>query len=172
MNTFNKILDRIEELLISVMLGTATLLVFSQVVARYVFHTGINWIPEMVEYLFLWSVMIGASYGVKHKVHLGVDVLAKKLPKKLRRQVSLLSILISISFTAGMAYLSYFYVLAAKTHDLISVDLQIPLWIAHLALPVGFTFLTLRFIEVGWLIIKGEMETITKSGEPVSSSVE
>lgn len=170
MDVLNTIIDKIEEILISVMLGMATLLVFSQVIARYVFKSGINWAPEMVEYLFLWSVMIGASYGVKHKVHLGVDVLVKKLPPSLRRLASLLSIIISIGFTGGMTYLSYFYVMTAKNHDLISVDLQVPLWIPHLALPIGFLFITLRFVQVGWLVYKGEMETITKSGEPVTET--
>lgn len=167
----DKLVDHTEEILISFMLGLATLVVFAQVVARYVFHSGFNWAPELVEYLFLWTVMIGASYGVRHKVHLGVDVLAKKFPTHVRRYISLISVAISILFTAGMGYLSIFYVHNAYKHELLSVDLEIPVWIPQLALPVGFLFITLRFIQVGWLILKGEMETVTKSGEPVPDSV-
>ena len=63
----------------------AFLCVFSQVIARYVFNSGISWGKEMVEHLFLWIVMIGASYGFKHGVHLGVDLLMRKLPEGPRK---------------------------------------------------------------------------------------
>jgi len=172
MNLLDKLINHIEEILISLMLGLATILVFAQVVARYAFHQGINWAPEMVEYLFLWSVMLGASYGVRHKVHLGVDVLAKKLPARLRRLTALLAIALSVLFSGGMAYLSYFFVATSYKHELLSVDLQIPLWIPHLALPVGFGLMTFRFVQIGCLIISGKLETVTKSSELEPESLE
>ncbi len=161
-------IDRIEEVAISVFLGVAIILVFAQVVARYAFDTGISWAPELVEYLFLWSVMIGASYGVKQGVHLGVDVLVAKLPETTRRQATLLAILISLSFTMGMAYLSVFYVYEAYKMELITVDLQIPQWIPHLALPLGFAMISIRFIQVGWRVMSGRQDKIAQSGEAAS----
>ena len=166
------ILDRIEEVLISLFLGVATLLVFAQVVARYAFNSGFTWAPELVEYLFLWSVMIGASYGVKHGVHLGVDILVTKFPPDIRKWVILTSIAISIAFTAGMCYLSIFYVRESYRMELVTVDLEIPQWIPHLALPFGFALITFRFIQVGWLVYTGKQEKITRSNEPGSDADE
>jgi len=166
------LLDRIEEILISIFLGVSTLLVFAQVVARYVFNTGFTWAPELVEYFFLWTVMIGASYGVKHGVHLGVDILVTKFKPEVRRWIILTSILISIIFTAGMCYLSIFYVRESYRMELITVDLEIPQWIPHLALPFGFALITFRFIQVGWLVYTGRQEKITLSNEPVPDSDE
>lgn len=166
------VLDRVEEVLISIFLGVATLLVFAQVVARYAFNTGFTWASELVEYLFLWSVMIGTSYGVKHGVHLGVDILVTKFRPATRRLVILTAILISIIFTAGMCYLSVFYVLETYRMELITVDLQIPQWIPYLALPFGFALITFRFLQVGWLVYTGRQEKITRSNEPASESEE
>ena len=166
------VLDRIEEILISIFLGVSTLLVFAQVVARYAFNTGFTWAPELVEYLFLRSVMIGASYGVKHGVHLGVDILVTKFRPEIRRWLILSAILISIFFTAGMCYLSFFYVRETYRMELITVDLQIPQWIPYLALPFGFALITFRFIQVGWLVYTGRQEKITQSNEPASDSEE
>ena len=42
-----------------------TLVTFSQVVARYVFNTGVVWALELTVYLFAWLVLLGMSYGVK-----------------------------------------------------------------------------------------------------------
>ena len=159
------IIDRIEEILISVLLGVATILVFAQVVARYVFNAGITWAPELVQHLFLWTVMIGASYGFKHGVHLGVDVLMKKLPETQRRIMALVAVVISFGFTSYMAYLSLFYVHEAYKMELITVDLQIPQWIPHLALPFGFTLISIRLIQVFWWVYTGRMVNVSTSGE-------
>jgi len=110
------IIDRIEEILISVLLGAATLLVFAQVVARYVFNAGITWAPELVQHFFLWTVMIGASYGFKHGVHLGVDVLMKKLPEVQRRIMALVAVVISLGFT-GLLGLSLFLLCPRRIQD-------------------------------------------------------
>jgi C4-dicarboxylate transporter DctQ subunit len=168
--SFN-LLDRVEEILISLFLGLSTLLVFSQVVARYVFNTGIIWAPELVEYLFLWSVMIGASYGVKQGVHLGVDILVTKFGPVVHRWVVLMAVFLSICFSAGMTYLSFFYVRENYRMGLMSVDMGIPKWLPNLALPVGFALITIRFLQVGWRVYTGQCHAITKSGqqEPVSS---
>jgi len=166
------ILDRIEEILISLFLGVSTLLVFAQVVARYVFNSGFTWAPELVEYFFLWTVMIGASYGVKHGVHLGVDILVTKFRPEIRRWIILTAIGISILFTAGMCYLSVFYVRESYTMELLSIDLQIPQWIPLLALPFGFALITFRFFQVGWLVYTGRQDKITQSNEPAPDADE
>lgn len=160
------LLDRIEEVLISLFLGVSTLLVFAQVVARYAFNSGFTWAPELVEYFFLWTVMIGASYGVKHGVHLGVDVLVTRFKPEIRRWIILTAIGISTVFTSGMCYLSIIYVRESYKMELLSVDLQIPQWIPHLALPFGFALITFRFLQVGVLVYTGQQKTLTRSNEP------
>jgi len=147
-----RVFDRTEEILISLFLGISIVLVFAQVVARYVFRSGFTWAPELVEYFFLWTVMIGASYGVKHGVHLGVDILVAKLRPRIRRLVQLATVGASLLFTVGMCYLSVFYVLESYRMELVTVDLEIPQWIPHLALPFGFALMSFRFLQQGWQI--------------------
>ncbi|MBU0480916.1 MAG: TRAP transporter small permease [Proteobacteria bacterium] len=166
------IIDRIEEVLISVLLGAATVLVFAQVVARYLFNKGITWAPELVQHFFLWTVMIGASYGFKHGVHLGVDVLMKKLPQARRRMMALLAVVVSLGFTGYMAYLSFYYVLGSYRMNLITVDLQIPQWIPHLALPLGFFMISIRLAQVFWWIHIGRMINVSTSGELDNDEIE
>jgi C4-dicarboxylate transporter DctQ subunit len=166
------IIDRIEEVLISVLLGLATLLVFAQVVARYAFNTGITWAPELVQHFFLWTVMIGASYGFKHGVHLGVDVLMKKLPEAQRRIMALVAVVISLGFTGFMGYLSFFYVHDAYKMELMTVDLEIPQWIPHLALPIGFTLISIRLVQVFFWVYTGKMINVSTSGELDTDEIE
>ena len=88
----------------------------------------------------------------------------------MRRRVILLAIAISVLFTGGMCYLSVFYVLETYRMELLTVDLQIPQWIPHLALPFGFALLTFRFLQVGWLVFSGQQDRITQSNEPAGET--
>ena len=127
---------------------------------------------EMVEHLFLWIVMIGASYGFKHGVHLGVDILMRKLPSGPRKVMSMVAIGISLVFTAGMTYLSVFYVHESYKMELTTVDMEIPQWIPHLALPFGFTLISIRLFQVGWLIWQDKMINVSHAGEPASEHLD
>lgn len=91
--------DRIEEGLISFLLGAMTLLTFANVIARYAFNSNIFWALEMTVFMFGWLVLLGASYAVKKGTHLGVDAVINLLPTKARRIVALVAVAISIAFT-------------------------------------------------------------------------
>ena len=67
--------DRIEETVIAALLGLMTLMTFANVVARYVFNSNILWALELTVFMFGWLVLLGASYAVKKRAHLGVDAI-------------------------------------------------------------------------------------------------
>ena len=75
--------DRIEENIIAILLAAITIISFSQVVARYGFHTGWSGALELTRILFAWLILFGMSYGVKKGMHLGVDALIRTFPKPL-----------------------------------------------------------------------------------------
>ena len=85
------LIDTIEETFIAVTLGVMTLVTFANVVARYIFNANILWALEVTVFLFAWLVLIGASYGVKKSFHIGVDVLVKALPDRIRRVLTLIA---------------------------------------------------------------------------------
>lgn len=68
------VFDHIEELLIALILGAMTVITFANVVARYL-DTNILWALEATVFLFGWLVLLGASYAVKVRAHLGVDAI-------------------------------------------------------------------------------------------------
>jgi TRAP-type C4-dicarboxylate transport system permease small subunit len=79
---------------------------------------------------------------------------------------------ISLFFTVGMLYLSVFYVLSSYKMELITVDLEIPQWIPHLALPFGFGLISIRLAQVGWLIWQDRIVNLSQGGEPAAEHIE
>ena len=71
----SRIIDEIEETIIAIILAMMVIITFINVVLRYGFNSGLIWGLEMVTFLFAWLVLLGISYGVKKKLHLGVDAL-------------------------------------------------------------------------------------------------
>ncbi|WP_111646641.1 TRAP transporter small permease [Paranoxybacillus vitaminiphilus] len=75
-------------------LAMMCILVFGNVVLRYIFNSGITWSEEMSRFLFIWMIFLGAIGALKDNDHLGVDTLLKKLPLSAKRVVFILSNLI------------------------------------------------------------------------------
>ncbi|GGC83859.1 ABC transporter permease [Thalassobacillus devorans] len=72
-------------------LAAMSLLVFGNVVLRYLFNSGITWSEEMSRYFFVWLVFLGAIAALKDRMHLGVDIVVNLLPEKVKKVVFVLS---------------------------------------------------------------------------------
>ena len=98
-----RILDHLEEWLITFLIGAATLFIFVAVVHRYsldmaadwgwdaiydwLFAINLSWAQELCIYMFVWMAKFGAAYGVRTGIHVGVDVLIINLKEWAARQV-------------------------------------------------------------------------------------
>ena len=91
--------DHVEENLLAAILGVMTVITFANVIARYVFDTGILWGLEVTVFLFGWMVLLGASYAVKTKAHLGVDAVINAVRPPGRRLFGLFAALCCIVYT-------------------------------------------------------------------------
>jgi C4-dicarboxylate transporter DctQ subunit len=91
--------NAIEETLIAVILGLMTAVTFANVVARYVFNANILWALETTVFLFAWLVLLGASYCVKVRAHIGVDVVLNMVPRVMRRILALDAVAACLAFS-------------------------------------------------------------------------
>jgi TRAP-type C4-dicarboxylate transport system permease small subunit len=57
-------------------------LVFSNVVLRYVFNSGIATSEELSRWLLVWLTFLGAIVAMRQHAHLGVDTLVRALPPR------------------------------------------------------------------------------------------
>ena len=152
------IINQFEESFLSLLLVSMTLLVFAEVVARFGFGAGIHWAQEVTLTLSAWFVLFGASYGVKVGAHIGVDVFVKALPNKLHRIITVVAILLCLAYCSMFLYGSWIYLSKMKMIGIELEDLPIPKWTVMSILVIGFVLLILRFLQLGWKVIKGEAD--------------
>jgi C4-dicarboxylate transporter DctQ subunit len=141
-NFFNKT----EEWILIVLMAAISIVVFIQVVFR-VAGNSLSWSEELARYLTIWITFIGASYGFRFGTHIGVEAFKHWLPFRVERCVDLLSNLIVAFLSVLMMKFSLDIILNVhmKFHQ-VSPAMRMPIWIAYLALPVGYLFMLLRNI--------------------------
>jgi len=61
-------------------LSSMVILVFSNVVLRYVFRSGITFSEEFSRWLFVWLTFFGAIIAMREHTHLGMDSFVTRLP--------------------------------------------------------------------------------------------
>lgn len=149
------VLEHVEEGAMAFLLAFMTLLTFTQVVLRYVFNTGILWSLEATVYAFAALVLFGMSYGVRTKSHIAVDLLAKRLPPKLRHIVALLAAAFCLIYCGLMLYGSIVFVDRLAALGNFARDIPAPKWALTVIMPLGFALLSYRFLIAGWHVIRG-----------------
>lgn len=64
---------------IALALAVMVVLVFGNVLLRYIFNSGITVSEELSRWLFVWMTFLGAVSALKDRGHLGTDMLVGKL---------------------------------------------------------------------------------------------
>ena len=171
-----KILDHLEEWLVTFLMGAATLMIFLAVVHRYAAGLPIpvvqdwllglyfGWAQELCIIMFVWMAKFGAAYGVRTGIHVGVDVLINRLSAKWRSKFIVFGLLSGALFTGvigalgvtfvwdnGLHYAS-FHFFGLSTGDVpegpTTPDLEWPTWIVYSAIPLGTSLMCFRFLQV------------------------
>jgi len=144
-----KRLDDAEEYLLVGSLAFNVLLVFFQVIMRYVFHNSLSWSEELARYIFLWQTWLGASYATKKGRHLRVEMLANRFTGKSRLYFEFFVLVVWFLFSVFLAYQgSKMTLFLIKTGQL-SAAMRIPISWAYASVPIGCGFMALRlFVEI------------------------
>lgn len=164
----DRIIDRFEKYTIAIAFAVATLILFINVVLRYLFDSGLTWALETVQYLFAWVVLVGAAHGVKSGIHLGIDILIVKFSPALRKAAVLLAVVCCLTFVIIVDYQSLVYIIKIHGWGDRTQDLQIPQWVPYLAIPVGMSLMLYHFLFITWEIITNKREMIHSSNVPKS----
>src|SRR5258705_877763 len=155
-----RILDRLEEILISALMAAATILIFISVVHRfgtgvpflypYLIAIHISWAQELCIYMFIWMAKFGAAYGVRAGIHVGVDVLINQLNPRWQKRVILFGLLGGALFTAIVGTMGAKFVFELMSTDQGSPDLEFPSWLVYACIPLGSYLLWFRVLQVSW----------------------
>ena len=173
-----KVLDHLEEWIITFLMGAATVVIFVAVVHRYaaglripvvqdrLLALNLSWAQELCIFMFVWMCKFGAAYGVRTGIHVGVDVLVNRLPPRWREKAVYLALFCGMLFTGIIGVLGTRFVWENGMHYAVASalgldvgdlppgsttpDLDWPTWVIYSAVPLGSFLMCFRFAQVAW----------------------
>lgn len=157
--------NRLEDILIGLLLVGVTLLVFVEVIMRFGFNTGIHWAQEATLLMSAWMVLLGAAWAVREKSHICVEAVLERLSPSARRWLVLFSIAIALVYCGLFISSSWTYVSKLHFIDIELEDIPIPKWTVVSGLLLGFGLFAVRLLELGWQVWKGEADGFHKHRE-------
>jgi TRAP-type C4-dicarboxylate transport system permease small subunit len=139
-----KFLDNFEEYFVVWTMALMTVLVFCQVVMRYVFSSSLSWSEEFARFIFMWLSWVGASYAVKERSHFRVEMFANLLKGRRRRNFELLILAVWFGFSVVMAWLGTRLMIFLMETGQISAAMEIPMSWVYASVPAGCGLMALR----------------------------
>jgi C4-dicarboxylate transporter DctQ subunit len=137
----------LERTTVALLLLVAVLILVGDVALRAVFGISLAWAAELTRYAIVLLVFIGGSIGARSGAHISIDVLGAMLPPKPAQRLAQIAALIAAGTTAMAAWYGWTLVVQMRQFGQTSPSLEWPMWIVYLAIPVGCTLMSLRFVQ-------------------------
>jgi TRAP-type C4-dicarboxylate transport system permease small subunit len=118
---------RMLEWLIALALAVMVVLVFGNVVLRYAFNSGITVSEEISRWLFVWLTFMGAIVALRHRDHLGSDMLVSRLGPAGKKVCLVVGQLL-------MLYITYLLFMGSWQQAQINAEVQAPVTGASVAI--------------------------------------
>ncbi len=114
---------------------------FANVIGRYVFGRTLVGADELQTYTMVWIAFLGAAVAAWHGEHLRMDILVQKFPSRAKGLVGVVELLAVIAIVGFALWQSARYVESMLRLGANSPTAQIPMWLPHSGVAVGFALL-------------------------------
>ncbi len=143
LSTFDRMLIRGNRWVVIAILAAMALMVFANVVLRFLTDHSILWVEEVSRYLMIWLTFLGAGLVLRYGGHIGIDTLQDRLP---RHAIAIRTVIfiVMLAFFAVMLWLGIRY--AAFTWGQTTPVMQIPIGAVYLAMPIGFALMIVHLL--------------------------
>lgn len=155
----NRIIDRVEGWVVTLLMLVATLVAIAQVIARYVFNNSLYWSEELILYALIAMSFLTASMGVRYAAHISVEALYAFVGPRISRGLHYVAALLGIIFSCVLIYYGTRLHLNTMKMGQLSPAMRIPVGLVYLVIPVSGGMMLMRYLLVlQGLVRKGAYE--------------
>ena len=140
-------LSKIEKLVACVCVSIMAVLVFVNVIARYVFGNSLAVSDEMSTYLFVLMCFMGTAVAARRKAHLGLSIVTDHVSPRARMIISMVMYAISALFCLLIVIFGIQMVISQYQMGQETATMQWPEWIYGSFVPVGAAFAMMAFLQ-------------------------
>jgi TRAP-type C4-dicarboxylate transport system permease small subunit len=140
------LLREIPRMAIGIILLAAIAINFANIVGRYVFLEPLAWAEEILSFLMIWGVGLGASAVTYDRRHLAMDLFAAAFSQRLHRVLDVVSFGVIVGFSSFACVQAWHIVAIMAQNGQVSITAGIPMTIPYSAFVVGFGLIALAAI--------------------------
>ena len=122
-------------------------IVFMQVVSRYVFNNSLTWSEELARVLFTQMVFLAAPLVVLEKKGISVDIIVQFIPKSAKRKLYVLINILSFVFFIFLAVSGYNF--AIRNFNQHTTALRLNMGRLYMVIPVSAVMMAINVIRAG-----------------------
>lgn len=154
-----KFLKKPTEFACGVLMVLITLVIFLQVISRYVLRHPFAWPEELARFLFVWVALLGAALALERGVHFSINALIKRFSKGWQSFIAL-CIHILLSFFMVVIIVKGFQ-LAMRVKEQLSPGMEISMTFPYLSVPISFIVMLIFTLNHIYLLFKkrGHLES-------------
>lgn len=121
------------------------IVVFLQVIFRFIFNDPLSWSEELARYLFVWITFLGAAICAREKGHIGMDFVVNKFPSKMRKAIEKIGLLLMVLISVAIMLTSIETVMLNFGQK--SPALRLNMGVVYSAIPIGFTYTAVYYAK-------------------------
>jgi TRAP-type C4-dicarboxylate transport system permease small subunit len=111
---------------------------FANIVGRYAFLSPLPWAEEVLSFLVIWGVCLGASAVTYDRRHLAMDLFAERFSPLVRRALEAMTLVILVGFCIFACIQAWQIVAIMARNGQVSITAGIPMTVPYTAFVVGF----------------------------------
>lgn len=111
---------------------------FANIAGRYLFSTPLIWAEEILSYLMVWSVFLGAVLVTWEGRHIKMDLISASIPSPAKELLNAITVAVFAAVCGFMVVQSWTVVSITRQMDQRSVAAEIPMALAHAGVLLGF----------------------------------
>jgi len=147
MNLFKKIDNNFEEYFSAMLLIIMTILIFFQVVSRFILNAPLAWSEEIARYTFIWLIYISAALAVKHKEHIRVEILLSFLKGRTKIIFYIITDILFLIFSYFLFKEGISLVAMLTKHGQISPAVGFSMNYVYAIIPIGYGLMGFRLVQ-------------------------
>lgn len=151
---FFRFLNRIEEAILCLMLLQMGLSTFLQIVMRYVFHSAITWLDELVHVEVVLLTFFGAALGIKYGSHMCVDVFKTRLKGRWHQVLEAVGHLVIAVYAFLIIYFGAGLIQKMTAHPHFTPTLRIPKHYLYCLVCIALGLIFVRCMLKTFLVIR------------------
>ena len=147
MKTVRWLDEHLEEYMVVILTSIMTILLFLQVLFRFVLNLPLAWVEEISLYSMVWLCYFGCSLAIKKREHLKMEIITNFLRPKAKKVFDLISLVLFFAFAVFVLYHVTLLTADILQRGQVTAVLEIPKWIPYAGVPVAFLLMLIRMIQ-------------------------